>query len=233
MERKVEAQPTEMMERVVRVLVPPENREMFVSHAQRSLTPWCSRGARRFRKRWSPWQRRICCCRSQRWFWGLPIGCVLVFLSRWQMSGMTNGLRLATARSLSMQELMQEARSYESISRRNIRIEIGAGFIVVASFTFYAFMAPDVMARIGRALIAAAGVFIVGYLHRHAHVPPMPEGLSFEESLRFQRERLEYAKQMMLTAIWLYVLPLTIGPMLLIVHSVLDEPIRYRRCFSV
>jgi hypothetical protein len=155
---------------------------------------------------------------------GLPIGCVLIFLMRWQTSGLTSDPRLANARQLTRQDLMREVRSFETLARRGVRLELGACFVVVACFTLCAWLAPDMLTRLGHALIAAAAVFIAWRLRNWVHVIPMADGLSFEESIRIQRERLAIGKRFYLSAIWWYLLPMMLGPSLLIVRSVLDEP---------
>jgi hypothetical protein len=162
---------------------------------------------------------------------GLPIGAVLVFLLRWQSSGFIADPRLANARQLTLEDLMREVRGFEAIGRRGVRMELGACFVVAAAFTFYAWVAPDMLGRLGNALIAAAAVFIAWWMRGWLRAPPIPDGLSFEETIRIQRERLGAAKRIYQTAIWWYVLPLALGPILLVIRSVLDEPDPWPRLF--
>ncbi len=155
---------------------------------------------------------------------GLPIGSVLVFLLRWQASSLVPDPKLANARQITLQDLMREVRSFETLARRGVRMEIGACFVVIAAFTTYAWLAPDMLTRLGHALIASAAVFIAWWMRGWLRDVRVPDGLSFEETVRIQRERLAIGKRVYQTAIWWYVLPLSLGPILLIIRSVLGEP---------
>jgi hypothetical protein len=155
---------------------------------------------------------------------GLPIGAVLVFLVRWQASGLVPDPRLANARQITMQDLMREVRGFEKLAHRGVRMEIGAAFVVAVAFTVYAWLAPDMLTRLGHALIASAAVFIAWWMRGWLRGNPVPDGLSFEETVRIQRERLAIGKRVYQTAIWWYVLPLSLGPILLVIRSVIDEP---------
>jgi hypothetical protein len=155
---------------------------------------------------------------------GLPIGCVLIFLLRWQASALVTDPKLANARQLTMQDLMREVRAFETLASRGVRMELGACFVVAVCFTAYAWLAPDMLTRLGNALIAAAAVFIAWWMRHWLRNNPIPDGLSFEETVRIQRERLAIGQRAYQTAIWWYVLPLSLGPILLVIRSVLDEP---------
>jgi hypothetical protein len=123
---------------------------------------------------------------------------------------------VAAGAALSLDELRGEMQQTEQAARRTRLVESGAGLLVVAGGLGGTWLAPQAVARIGFALMAAGAAFVIVYLHRHA-LKPMPMDLGFEASRVVLRDALLRGERLLRT-IWLwYLLPLMVGPVVLII----------------
>ncbi len=149
---------------------------------------------------------------------GFPIGCVLVFVTRFVIVGNVNTqLQAANARSLTREQLVGEIHNTQEVLRRQVRVEMGAGVCVAAGFALMCAFAPNVTVRSALALMAAGGAFIALYLISYARVRPMRADLGFDASLAHYRSYLQRMHQLYRTAVWWYVLPLAIGSVVLVI----------------
>jgi hypothetical protein len=121
--------------------------------------------------------------------------------------------------------LLTEVRLYERMNRRGVRIEVGAGLVVAAAFVGPMWFAPNWIMRVGWCLAAAYGLYIAGFVARHAS-RPMPDGLGFAGSLAFYRHELERRHGYIRTMWWWYLLPfapaiifVTIGGLMIAVEQ--------------
>jgi hypothetical protein len=123
---------------------------------------------------------------------------------------------LAGGTALTLDQLRSEMSEAEGSARRTRLAETGAGVLVIAGGLAGMWFAPDSVAKIGLALMAAGAAFVVAYLHRHA-MPAMPMDLDFESSRAVFRDALVRGERLLRT-VWLwYLLPLLAGPLVLIV----------------
>lgn len=147
---------------------------------------------------------------------GLPLGCVILFFVRLQFSG-APFVPPKPPREMSMEQLAGEVHAYQATLRRVIRIEIGAAFVVVASFTLFLYFTPTILGKVGCALSACGGLFVAWFLHRHARVRPFPDGLAFSELAGLYGKDLERRADVARHSLWWYVVPVLIGPLVLMV----------------
>ena len=147
---------------------------------------------------------------------GLPIFCVLLFFVRLQAPQATSWPPAIT-RTMSIKDLMAEVRGFEAASRRATRIEIGAAFALVAGCiaSLWA-MRPTPLGEAFNAITAGGALFVAWFLHRHARITPVAEGLEFAQSVTSYRRNLERQLQRAHTVIWWYWLPLSVGPAVLL-----------------
>ena len=146
----------------------------------------------------------------------LPVFCILLFFVRLQAPPATFWPP-AIARTMSGNELMAEVRGFEAVSRRAIRIEIGVAFVLVAVCiaSLWA-MPPRPLGKAFSAVTACGALFVAWFLHRHARMTPVAEGLEFAQSLTCYRRHLEQQLKRARTVIWWYCLPLACGPAVLV-----------------
>jgi hypothetical protein len=156
---------------------------------------------------------------------GFPIGCILLFFVRLQSPG-SNPLSRAIAGTMSKTEVLAEVRGLETVWRRAIRLEIGAAVVVVACVATRLWTAPELSMEIGvgSALLAAGALFVAWFLHRHARVESIPQGLEFAQLLTSYAQALERRRELSRSFLWWYLLPLAIGPAVLAIGHALQEP---------
>ena len=107
-------------------------------------------------------------------------------------------------------------RQVERAARVTRRVESAAGIFVIGTGIAAAVWAPQITAKAGFALVAAGAGFVVLYLRRHA-MRPLPMDLAFDASRTAFRDALVHGERL-LRSVWLwYLLPLMIGPVVLIV----------------
>jgi hypothetical protein len=159
---------------------------------------------------------------------GLPFGCALLFILR--MQNPPGGIWATPApTSLSYTELVTEVRGFEAVWQRAVRIEIGMAvvWIALAALMCFAFtwIRPGPLARLSYAMSAAGGLFAVLCLHKRMRLQRVPEGLSFAETLACYRHSLELRIEFVRTFVWWYLLPLLLGPTVLVLGPILWQPL--------
>jgi hypothetical protein len=148
---------------------------------------------------------------------GFPISCVLLFFMRLQGPG-AQPLSPTAARSISLEELTRELQSFQATGLRSVRIEIGACIVVALLFSVMAWAAPSAATRAGLALIVCGAIFVGGFLYRLIrHRAPLPAGADFGETLAAYRAGLQRAHGLSRTYAFWYVLPLMIGPLVIVI----------------
>jgi hypothetical protein len=129
----------------------------------------------------------------------------------------------ASGSSLSLDELRREIQ-YVSRSARSTRlIESGAGVLVIVASLVGVWWAPGAGVKAGLALLLAGAVFVMFYLHRHA-MRPIAMDRPFAETRHAFRTELTRG-EWLLRRVWLwYLLPLLIGPAVLLGGAMLSRP---------
>jgi hypothetical protein len=143
---------------------------------------------------------------------GVMLG--LLYLLRAQGHGTpATQLWLAPRAAMSLEELRTEVRQYSQQTRRSMAIEVGVGLLIAPVFTATAvFGHPGTRAG---ALVAALGVvFVVLFIRRHMRWQP-PLALGFADTLAEYRARLERSVVLMRNVWWWYLLPLGVGPLMM------------------
>jgi hypothetical protein len=149
---------------------------------------------------------------------GFPLGLVILFFVRWQSpSGIHQPL--AFSRTMTMCELRGEINVFEGYVRRAIRIELGAVIFVVGCFTAALIAMPPsapTLLKWAIALSICGALFVGAFLFRHARVRPISRTADFAATIALYRQELERRIRISKAYFWWYILPLSIGPMLLI-----------------
>jgi hypothetical protein len=145
----------------------------------------------------------------------------MVFLLRLQNPGLgTQPRRNLVQAPASLDALVTEVRMHESLTSRAIRIEMSAGVVLAVFFLFPMFSAQNWALRVGWALASAYGLYVAIVVSRH-RPQPMPEGMGFNQSIRFYREVLEKQHGVVRT-MWLwYVLPFAPSSAFVVIGSAL------------
>lgn len=150
--------------------------------------------------------------------WGVLTGtltCLALLAGRLAGPGANPRPSLAAGASLSLDELRGEMRQVERAARVTRRVESAAGVFVIGAGIAGTVWAPQITAKAGFALMAAGAGFVVLYLRRHA-LRPLPMDLGFDGSRTAFRAALVRGEQL-LRSVWLwYLLPLMVGPLVLI-----------------
>jgi hypothetical protein len=156
-------------------------------------------------------------------FVGFPLSCMVLFFLRLQRQ---EGVSMSPAppRSVSLEELTQEIRTWERQATRAVRIEIGACFMVIAIFALFAWMVPDPVAKAGHALIVAGAAWVAWFLRTQRRARPvMPADLDFAHTVSFHEGMLARAARLSRTYLWWYIVPLSVGPLLLFLARAIRE----------
>ena len=98
---------------------------------------------------------------------------------------------------------------YRFIFWRNF-LEYAAGVIVVASFAYYVFTLPELLQRIGSAMIVVATFYVLWQLHRRASAVP-PERAGTMPLYLFVRAQLVRQRDALRGIFWWYMLPFLPG----------------------
>ena len=77
-------------------------------------------------------------------------------------------------------------------------------------------MPPTLLGQAFNAVSASGALFVAWFLHRHARMAPVAEGLEFAQSLASYRRNLEQQLQRVRTVLWWYLVPLSCGPAVLV-----------------
>jgi hypothetical protein len=156
--------------------------------------------------------------------WGVLTGlltCLALIAGRLAGPGANPRPSLAAGSALSLDELRGEMRQVERAARVTRRVESAAGVFVIGAGIAGTVWAPQITAKAGFALMAAGAGFVVLYMRRHA-LRPLPMDLGFDASRTVLRDALVRGEQL-LRSVWLwYLLPLMIGPLVLIVGWSVD-----------
>jgi len=147
---------------------------------------------------------------------GIPLFCVILFLFRLQEPQATPWPP-AIARTMSTTELMAEVRGLEAASQRAIRIEIFAAFMLVAICVISLLaMPPTPLGQAFNTVTAGGALFVAWFIHRHARITPVADGLEFAQSIASYRRNLEQRVHLVRTVLWWYLVPLSCGPAVLV-----------------
>jgi hypothetical protein len=153
---------------------------------------------------------------------GFPLSCVLMFFMRLQAGGQP--LTPAAARSISMDELRLEVQTFQATGLRSVRIEIGACIAVALMFSVMAIAAPSVVTKIGLMMIVGAALFVGGFLYRLIRRRvPLPPDADFAQGIEFYRAGLLMAQKLSRTYAFWYVLPLCLGPLVIVIGEALQK----------
>lgn len=151
--------------------------------------------------------------------WGVLTGsvtCLALIAGRLAGPGAHTRPSLAAGTALSLEELRGEMRQTERAARVTRRVESAAGLLVIGAGIAGTVWAPQITAKVGFALMAAGAGFVILYMRRHA-LRPLPMDLGFDASRSALRDALVRGERL-LRSVWLwYLLPLMIGPLVLIV----------------
>lgn len=156
---------------------------------------------------------------------GFPVGFVVLFFLRLQTP---TGLHqpVAFAQAMTMQELIGEIDGYELILRRAVRIELGAAVLVMAFFAAALLLGPGKSAvlTLGISLSIAGAAFVGVFLYRHARLRPLVRTDGFIQLVA--QYRIELARRLRLsqTYLWWYVVPLLLGPAVILIGPQLGQP---------
>jgi hypothetical protein len=161
---------------------------------------------------------------------GFPLGFFLLFFVRLQSpTGVHQPIAFAPA--MTMQELSSEIDVYERIVRRAIRIELGAAVVVIACFAAALIFAPptaSMFSTLGLVLALSGAVFVGVFLFRNARLRPIIRS-GFAATVALYRQELERRLRLSRTYLWWYVLPLSIGPAVLLIGPQLVRPAAFTR----
>ena len=118
---------------------------------------------------------------------------------------------------MSIEEVRNRAATFAKKIRFRNAAEYAAAVIVVVSFGFQAFTAPNVFLRIGAELTVLATFYVVFTLRVRGSAQMLPEELGHSASLDFYRSSLERQRNL-LQGIWRwYLLPFVPGVLLSLV----------------
>jgi hypothetical protein len=124
--------------------------------------------------------------------------------------------------AMTLDQLRSEVKTYDDIMRRAIRIELVAGYVILPVFAIAAVRGHSLI-RIGAGLTVAGIAFVIWYIHRGlGKTNALSTEGEFATVVTGYRARLEGHVRALRT-MWLwYLLPLGIGPALMISAGVAD-----------
>ncbi|HMN45652.1 MAG TPA: hypothetical protein PKE27_13790 [Povalibacter sp.] len=157
---------------------------------------------------------------------GFPLGFAILYFLRVQLLPGTQHYA-APAGCMSAQELHTELSAYAHIVRRTTRIELGAGVVLAVWWIFclkQAVLRESMGEIVGLGLCIAGTLFVSVYLYSRGRVTRIPASLDFQQTLALYRSELERRRELSATFLWWYVLPLTIGPGILLIALHLQRP---------
>lgn len=110
---------------------------------------------------------------------------------------------------MSVDEIRRRARKFQKkMYWRNAR-EYVAALVVVVFLGFEFWRVPDALTRVGMGLFIAAGVYVVGQLHRKGSARSLPAGMGLASGLEFFRRELERQRDLV-RSVWSWYLGPTI-----------------------
>jgi hypothetical protein len=122
--------------------------------------------------------------------------------------------------TMTLAQLREEVEGYAVVMRRSVRIEIGACAALLPMFSAFAVMGRPSLARIGAAVTVLGGMFVLWRMWRvFKSITPIAADADFAKTAAIYRTRL-VRQQHALRTIWLwYLLPLTLGPAIVIIGA--------------
>lgn len=120
----------------------------------------------------------------------------------------------------SVEELRAKAAKFQRrIRRRNLR-EYLAALIVIVLFGVAAWKTPQIVPRVGFALVIAGAIFYIWYLRRWGSTRPLPADMGSADCAGFYRSELERQRDL-LQSVWKWALgPVIPGVALLAVYNI-------------
>jgi hypothetical protein len=152
-------------------------------------------------------------------------GGAIVLIVLYVLRGKNPHRRLSTPPSASdtamtLDQLRNEVASYDQLVQRALKIEIAIGCVLIPLFAIFAAVADPVLVRVGAALTVAGILFVVCYIslayRRSRRANALSTDGDFTTTLDRYRARLEGQVHALRTVWWWYLLPLGIGPALII-----------------
>ena len=127
---------------------------------------------------------------------------------------------------MTMQELIGEIDGQERILRRAVRIELGAAVLVMAFFAAALLFRPGKSAvlTLGISLSIAGAAFVGVFLYRHARLRPIVRTDDFIQLVAQYRIEIERRLRLSQTYLWWYVVPLSLGPAVILIGTQLGKP---------
>jgi hypothetical protein len=126
---------------------------------------------------------------------------------------------------MSAGEILSEARGFETLRQRAAGIVLGAGLVAGTACVMIIWAAPAPFVKISSGLSAVATLLLGVTLRGQLRGTPLPDGMSFAQSLTRYRSCLERHCLLVRTLRW-YVVPLMLGPATLVVATALHRPDR-------
>ena len=159
--------------------------------------------------------------------WGVAVGgitCTLLLYALFLTPhSERHQARSASGRSVSVDELRREIRDVARSARSTRLVETGAGLLVIAGSLAGIWWVPGAGVKTALLLLVAGAVFVVWYMHRHA-MRPIALDRPFAETRHAFRCELVRA-EWLLRRVWVwYLLPLMIGPAVLLGDAMLYRP---------
>jgi amino acid transporter len=112
---------------------------------------------------------------------------------------------------MSVAEIRGKSNAFERNIRVRNAIEYSAAVIVLISFGYQAFVAPNIYMRAGSLLIVLGTLFVVYFLHTRGSAQNVPAELGLSASRDFHRASLERQRDL-LRSVWRwYLLPFVPG----------------------
>jgi hypothetical protein len=148
---------------------------------------------------------------------GYPVILLLLFLVRWQVGSFLQAR--PSASNLSLQELTTEIRDFEANVRRAVRLELSACAVMIPILAAASWYETSPVGKTGYGLTAAGVAFVGWFLLRYGRIRAMAAELGFEETVQAYRYHLQKSMKFSSTYHWWYLLPLSIGPMVLTIGT--------------
>ena len=115
-----------------------------------------------------------------------------------------------------IEQVRSKVSTFESKIRVRNGLEYAAAVVVVASFGYQVFTAPNIFLKTGAVLVILAAILVVYLLHTRGSAKDMPEDLGRAASLDFYRTSLARQRDL-LQSVWSwYLLPFVPGILLIL-----------------
>jgi hypothetical protein len=142
---------------------------------------------------------------------------VALFVLRGKNPGRRPDLEPVYGSAMTLDQLRDEVALYDRTTRRAITIELAIGYAMLPAFAAFSILDPDLLARVGAGLTVSGIAFVVWYMHRSLRNARWTStNGDFTTLMTGYRARLEHHVHALRT-VWLwYLLPLGIGPALMV-----------------